>query len=297
MTFDFARFASENRVATFSGRGESYHVRPGWIGARCPYCGRNHLGFNVAKGYFRCWACGHVKLTETIALLANLDPSRARQMRDEYDQEFRLLPSKKTAARPRSVPAPLEMGRLGRRHLAYLEEERGIRHPRTLALEWDLHGTKGSSGDWSWRVVAPIKDAAGRTLAYVGRSVAGTKPKYRVTDDADCAADPKSFLYGIEKATGDSAVVVEGPGDVWKCGAGFVATLGVDWHREQAEQLRRYERLFVMYDPEPGAQKKARELARWLSMFRPTEVIGGLPSDPGALDEEKVAEIRKELGL
>jgi len=53
-----------------------------------------------------------------------------------------------------------------------------------------------------------------------------------------------------------------------------------------------------MFDPEIKAQKKAEELANWLSAIPgDTEIISGLQSDPGGLSQEEADEIMLELNL
>jgi hypothetical protein len=91
-------------------------------------------------------------------------------------------------------------------------------------------------------------------------------------------------------------VVVEGAADVWRLGPGAVATLGIDWKSPQAEELRLYPKRFIIYDPEPKAQAKAEELAKWLSSFKGhTEVVSGFKTDPGKFSDRLACKVMKEL--
>lgn len=293
--FQFERFASEYRIPTFAGRGDKFHVRDGWIGAKCPQCGSQHLGFNTDRGYFSCWMCGILRIVDVIQWLTNASKDKAWEIRWKFDSEQRRVRIA-TGARPRSLQAPPGLEVLSDRHLRYLRTQRGLERPRAVAREWDLMGTGHLSGKWSWRVVGPIRNDKGGIVAYVGRSIMKLKAKYQMTDRSKCLEDPNGLLYGIHKAKGDSVIIVEGPGDVWKLGPGAVATLGKNWRRLQANRLRQFKRRFVMYDPDPEAQQKAQELAEWLSMYPgETEVVDGLPSDPGSLSEKMVRKIRREL--
>lgn len=300
MTFDFNRFATEHRVSTYGqGRGMKHHVRPGWVGLKCPVCGSEHLGFNLARGYFSCWRCGHLRIVDVIQWLTNVSTEKARQIRWEFDNEKqnRTIITRKVGDRPREAPEPMELESLSQAHIEYLRDVRGLDW-KEITDEWDLKGTRHLSGEWSWRVVAPIYDDTGsRTLAYVGRAIGeDVKPKYKMTDRDDCAIDPENLIYGLHKTRGKSVIVLEGPGDVWNIGPGSVASLGIDWSRGQANQLRHYDRRFIMFDPDPKAQYKAQKLAEWLSMFPgDTERIDGLPSDPGSLSDKLVREIRAEF--
>jgi hypothetical protein len=183
-------------------------------------------------------------------------------------------------------------------HRKYLRK----RHydPNELERKWGLQGTAHLSKDWNWRVVAPIKDAEGRVVAYTGRTLSKKlKPKWKTTSDEDMGCDPKKLIYGIDKVDTDRGVlIVEGPGDVWRMGYGAVALLGIDWKVDQACVLRSIKRRFIMFDPSPVAQKRAEELAYWLSPFPgETEIIYDLKSDPGALPQKEADNIMRTLGL
>jgi hypothetical protein len=91
-------------------------------------------------------------------------------------------------------------------------------------------------------------------------------------------------------------VFVEGATDVWRLGVGAVAVLGIDWKKEQVAILKNFSRRFVMFDPEPLAQKRAEKLAESLSLYGgETEVITGLKCDPGDLPQDEADQIMKEL--
>jgi DNA primase len=171
--------------------------------------------------------------------------------------------------------------------------------PKALEEEWGLLGTQHLSSRWNWRIVIPVQDARGRVVAYQGRTIReGVEPKYRMTDHADIPADPRSLIYGINKTREDGVIIVEGVTGVWRLGPGAVATFGIDWKREQANQLRHFERRFIIYDPEPKAQERALGLARWLGIFPgTTEVVEGFQTDPGDFTPELARKIRRRLGF
>jgi len=183
-----------------------------------------------------------------------------------------------------------------RQHRRYLRG-RGFK-PSQLANDWGLLGTGHMSGIWNWRVIVPIHNEAGAVVAYQGRAITSTaEPKYRMTPDDDALEDPKSILYGVHLAE-RSVIVVEGVTGVWRIGPGAVATLGIDWSREQADRLRQFERRFILFDPEPQAQQRAEELANWVSYFPgETELISGFDTDPGEYTTEQVTNIRQDLGV
>jgi len=198
--------------------------------------------------------------------------------------------------RRRTLWTPPGMGDLGKQHRQYLRHRRF--DPDKLKEEWDLTATAHLSGPgWNWRVCFPICSQDGLQVAYAGRSISDkTKPKYKLPKDNQILTHPRSLLYGIHKAGGDSVVVVEGPTDVWRMGPGAVALLGVKWTVEQMNLLRAFPRRFIMLDPDQAGQRRAEEIAEWLGMFSgETELISDLPSDPGELDQGEANQIMKEL--
>lgn len=203
--------------------------------------------------------------------------------------------------RPNEVCWPAGVLSLGdpqsRSHARYLRR-RGF-DVGVLSSLWDVRATTLYSGQWNWRVVYPIRSGGGDAVAFQGRAIIDdVTPKYRMTEEKDCVEDPRGFLYGIDQAWGDSVLIVEGVTGVWKLGPGCVATFGIDWKRQQVNKLRRFKKRFVMFDPEDLAQRKAQELANALSLFDgETEVLYGMPHDPGDLLPSEVEEIRKAVGL
>lgn len=298
MAFNFNKFAADHHIPILSGG--HHHCKEGWLQTHCMCCSSGqegwHLGFNLLMGYFNCWRCGRIRIVDAIKAWCHISTDKAWAIRWEYDDKEHRRTRKAPRVRGGEVPKPLDMEPLSPKHLSYLRNQRGILRPKALAKEWELKGTSQASGKWSWRVVSPIYNEEHKLVAYVGRSIIQADPKYRMTEDKDCGDDPDGLLYGIHQVEGDSIIVVEGPGDVWKIGPGAVATFGIDWRKQQANKLRRFRHRSIMFDPEPLAQKRAHLLAEYLSMFPgETEVVDGLPSDPGSLDYETVRKIRREL--
>lgn len=293
--FNFIRFAQELRIPyTTAGH---HHCHDGWVQTHCPQCsdGRHgfHLGFSLDRGNANCWRCGPIRIVDAVRGLARVSPDRAWELVRKYG-DGRKGGKRAPVARKRAVECPPELGDLLPQHLRYLER-RGL--DLSIVKEWGLRGTAHMSGRWSWRVVSPICNQSAEVVAYVGRAIhREAKPPYRMTEDEKCAEDPRGFVYGIQKVPGKTVIVVEGPADAWNMGPPACATLGMDWKPEQANRLRQFQNRFIMFDPEPKAQRRALELAQWLSQFSGnTEVISGLPSDPGSLSHQRVRRIRRTL--
>lgn len=299
--FNFIQFAADHHIP-IAREGEHHHAHRGWVQTHCPFCaggrGGFHLGFKLSEGYFNCWRCGYHRISDAIRVWCRLPDEKAKEVRWKYDdgRHSNSGNDAPTSARRPKVPKPLGLDAVSHKHLKYLREERGFKHPQEIVEEWDLKGTTNSTRGWSWRLVAPVHNEIGDIVAYVGRSIFDVKPKWRMTENDHCAEPPEDLVYGIHKAKGDAVIIVEGPGDVWKMGPGTVATLSIDWREHQAHKLRQYKKRFIMFDPDEQAQKRAMQLAEWLSYFPgETEVIYGLDKEPGDMQEKEARKLHAEL--
>jgi len=296
---DIVRLCTERHIP-FLTSGH-HHCRPGWVQLHCPNCtgGKSgyHLGFSLELGYFNCWRCGKIKITEAVAgLLHILRPGDVVEVLRQY-QRHGPGPVARASHRPASLAPPPELAPLSRAHRAYLRG-RGL-SPSHLVRLWGLRGTTFLSGAWNWRVVYPICDMSGRTVAWQGRAIhTGVEPRYKTTDTNLILIDPRAMIYGIHCIPSDAVVIVEGAVDVWRLGPGAVASLGIGWKHQQIEQLRAFNRRYVMFDPEPAAQRRACEVAAHLGQFRgTTEIIDGLSSDPGDMAQAEADRIMAALGI
>ena len=295
---DIVKFLQAHRIPT--APAGSPHCGPGWVNMDCPACGDRqqwHLGFALESGAFHCWRCGGKSFRGTIGrLLRTTDQDTISREIAKY-QTPGTRRAKAPVERAACLAPPPGAGPMDAQHRAYLRH-RGF-DPAALAREYGLLGTRHLSGPWNWRVIIPVRNAAGQTVAYQGRSVmTAAEPKYRMTPDGQCLEDPKGFLYGEDKVTGETVLVMEGATGVWRFGGGAVATFGIQWHPEQAAKLRRYKRRFILFDPEEVAQAQAMKLAEWLGVFPgETEVLSGFQCQPGEFPAALVAAIRKNIGM
>ena len=295
---DIRRFCSEFRIP-FIESGH-HHCHQGWVQLHCPFCTNGnhgwHLGFSLSRGNWNCWRCGSHRLWDTVGKLLR-DPPKDRLARvlAQFDTRPQVSPAK-SISRKAELPPPPGLGPLGKPHRKYLRS-RGL-DPDALAETWGLQATSHLSGEWNWRVIAPIRDQDGQTVCYTGRALhPDTRPKYKDTDAEDILVEPRSLLYGIDQAE-DSVLIVEGPADAWRMGPGAVAVLGIDWKTEQALQLKDFPRRFVMFDPGAESQAQAQKLADWLALFDgDTEIIEGLASDPGGLPQDEADGIMANLRI
>lgn len=137
---------------------------------------------------------------------------------------------------------------------------------------------KGSYYDrFRGRVIFPIADLTGRTIAFGGRVLDNDQPKY--LNSPETAIYRKgSTLYGLHMAKNEmvrtgTAVVVEGYMDALALAqAGIrnaVATLGTAFTAEHVELLKRFaERVVLVFDADAAGIKATQSASSYLSEFR-----------------------------
>jgi DNA primase len=190
---------------------------------------------------------------------------------------------------------PAGSGPLQSIHLNYLTR-RGFANPDQLAKQWGLRGT-GPIGEYKFRIIAPI-DYNGRMVSYQGRDVTGKSPlRYKACPKEKELMNHKHTLYGMDKATQESVIVVEGIVDVWKLGPGAVATYGTQFTWQQVTLLaRRWKRRYIAFDAD--AQGQAMKLANTLSTLSGEVHLVQWPArwkDPGDTPEIKAIEVKNRL--
>jgi len=280
-----------------------HHCHEGWVQVHCPFCTDGthgwHLGYALEHGTMNCWRCGSHHVTKFLAIILRHRTKTVRQVMAEYSTDY--LPTKKTKKpRRRKAKRPPRMEEIPPNsvHDKYLVK-RGFKYSREVIETWDLWATRGLSGDWSWRIVAPIFDRSVTVVAYTGRALhKHTRPKWKTSRNEEMSVNPNALIYGIHQVHDDRVLIVEGVSDVWRMGEGAVGLLGIDWKIEQAAILKGFSHRFIMFDPETQAQRRAKELADWLAPFPgETEIISDLKSDPGDLSQDEADNIMKELGF
>lgn len=295
---DFERLGREAGFPTLpSGH---HHCSKDHIQTHCPFCAAGisgwHLGYNTVTGGFSCWRCGSLRRWDVFAALLHVRPAQVMGRIRPYILASPLR-SRREHRSAGSLIQPPGLGTLHHAHKQYLRG-RGF-DPVQLARDWQVQGTRWRSGEWNWRVVYPVFAASGKIVAYQGRAIADDAiPRYKMSDEDEIACDPRTLLYGIHCVPGDSVVIVEGAFDVWRIGPGAIATFGIAWKQEQATQLRRFRRRYVLFDPELEAQLQAERLARYLSQFEgQTEIISGLETDPGGMSGKQARHLVQLLRL
>ncbi len=141
------------------------------------------------------------------------------------------------------------------------------------------------------RVMFPIIDPSGNVIAFGGRVMDDSKPKYKNTMDTPVFKKSRNlFALNFAKDTGrDSLILCEGYMDVIALhAAGFtnaIATLGTAITAEQARILSRYtKKVVISYDADEAGQKAA---ARAMKLLTEVGLDVGVIKVPGAKDPDE----------
>jgi len=274
----------------------SKNVASGWIGINCPFCPASdpdpsdHGAFSKDGQIFSCWRCGKHNPIEALKRLTKVKNISAIIKNYPASKLARRILPEEPKIKKICVLKP-EFKPLNKRHKHYLIIRKF--DPDKLVSEWGLLGT-GPIGSYSHRIIAPIY-RQGELISYQGRDYTGmTRLRYKTCSKQDEAYPHKNTLYGIDKVKGETVIVVEGIFDVWRLGPGAVATFGIGFTKGQIRELIRFNRIFIVFDPEPQAQERAEALGNELSVIgKQVEIIKLKDKDPAELNETEINNLKR----
>lgn len=265
------------------------HGRPGWVQVDCPWCspnsGKYHMGISLTTGAAAGWCCGR---KNTATVLAAICGRSYREVRERLDgAQMEAAPTRKTGV----LALPAGRGALGPGHNAYLAK-RGY-DPASVARVWGAEGIANAAA-LRWRIFIPIHHH-GEIVSWTTRAIKPTEKQRYISAGLEQEAIPhKDILYGADYAR-HAIIIHEGPLDVWATGPGAVATCGTAYTGSQLHAMSKYSVRAVCFDNEPGAQRRARELANALSVYPGTthNVTLETGKDSGEADIGEIKELRK----
>ncbi len=274
-----------------------------WINFECPVCHHSGTrgkkgGINLTDGHFNCWSCGPSSSTEKVlSLLLKVSYSEIKNILQNYSlhtQVVRQINKKKVNAKSIQLPG----GPLEDIHKKYLAK-RGF-DPEELVSLYHIQGT-GITGYWRYRIIIPI--VYNKTvISFQGRSIFSKRKceeygilRYLTESVENSLIDPKSICYNMDNAKGESVILTEGPFDVFRLGPkDVVATLGTSISDQQINLLaKRYKKVFIVFDPEIEAQKRALQYGERLNMLGidieilDTEFLSD-PGDSSILEKKQI---------
>lgn len=272
----------------------------GWINLPCPICyrgdGKFGLGWNGSG--FHCFRCGKLDRLDVLKLLLNTGTAETLQTLSRYQGDIipastRFNASSGVLDGVTRVKLPYGTSELKERHRQYLTSRNF--DPDKLTSEWELKGT-GPIGPFAHRIIIPVIQN-GKPVSFQGRDITGkAKSKYKSCPDSESVIPIKSCLYGLDKVTGDSVIVTEGPTKVWRLCSGSVCTFGAAATSSQVKMLKRFRRVFILFDEDEAGAEGADRLARELVVLGTfcTIVTAGI-RDVGELSNADAKALKREL--
>jgi DNA primase len=279
------------------------HSRPGWVNTECPYpnCRGNpgfHLGWNEQEEYFFCWRCGWHPPAKTISLLLNVSESNAMDLMKQYGVNRTFVKAKQKDKKEFKPPSLMED--LTTAHRNYLNR----RHFDSHKLE-KLYNIKGTGPvslldkiNYRHRIIIPYY-WNGQIVSFDSRDITGrANNKYMACPEDREIIPRKSIIYGLQEYWEDVGICVEGPTDVWRLGKHAFAVSGIQYTYAQVKLISQiFKRVWVVFDPEPQAQRQANKLVAELR-FRGVEannIILDAGKDPGSLTQKEADNLVSKL--
>ena len=283
---------------------------------RCPIHkgeGQNTFHVSLAKNAFQCFSCqarGNV-----LDFVAAMEQCSVRDAGLKFQEWFGI--EKPESAQPTAKKPvedkPAEAARVGESALVnkplsfqlkgidpahpYLAE-RGISKETAETFGVGFFSGKGSM---SGRIVIPIHNDRGELVAYAGRSIDGSEPRYKLPAGFHKSAELYNLHRVLEQSSAQGpVVVVEGFFDCMKVSvAGFpcVALMGSSLSDvQEALVAAKFERVIVMLDAdEPGQQAAAECLTRLSRLMWVRAALLPEGKQPDQLSSEELQEVLASL--
>lgn len=271
------------------------NVSKGYIGIQCPFCTdhSNHLGIKLDGSRIYCWKCGGKSLISLIQTLSDCSYREAKLLSES------LIFDEIHEQEERKIITDIELmtdffSPLSEPYRKYLELRKF--DPDEIEKKYLLHYAKIYSR-YRYRLIIPII-MSHRIIAFTARDITG-KSKIRYNACMNPLLPRSSWVYNLDRVK-NVMVIVEGPVDVWRIGDGSVAMMGTGFSNGQIEIIarRKPSRVFIIFDADDEAQKRAMNLSCRLSAILPSvEIIDIGHGDPGDMTEDDVRMLRRELRI
>jgi DNA primase len=260
--------------------------------------GREAFHANLSKNVFHCFACGAGGTV--LDFVAAMERCSLREAALKITHQTNvahsevLMPFHSQRVTKKSKPlSPLGFTLRGVNSEHGYLTRRGI--PTATAEQFEI-GFYAGPGILSGRLVIPIHDEGGELVAYCGRTVDGSQPRYRFP--SGFAKSEVVFNLHRAAATGQQAVVVvEGFFDclqLHQAGVpAVVALMGAALYQGQQQALLRHFRSFIlMLDGDPAGRRATATITAQLRSHAVVRVIH-LPEQvqPDQLTREAIREI------
>lgn len=262
---------------------------------RCPIHqgeGREAFHVNLTRNIFHCFSCGAGgSVLDFVAAMEGCTLREAAlKLQGLTDRPPMPDSAQQLVTRKRRVPQPLGFVLRGVNSTHPYLAARGIDQP--TARQFGIGFYRGP-GLFSGRLVIPIHNPRGELVAYCGRALNGTEPRYRFP-----AGFPKSeILFNLHRAAAaakPAVVVVEGFFDCLKVHqAGIpsvVALMGAALYESQERALlERFRRVILMLDGDAAGWRATTEITARLRPHCAVQVIHlAAQAQPDQLSEDAI---------
>jgi len=281
----------------------------GELRGRCPIHkgdGQSAFHVNLTKNVFNCFSCqarGNV-----LDFVAAMEQCSVRDAALKLKQWYSTADGA-PATPPKAKPAT-DSGGVGDKAVAankplsfqlkgidpnhpYLSE-RGISKDTAETFGIGFFSGKGSMNG---RVVIPIHNERGELVAYAGRAIDGSEPRYKLPAGFHKSAE----VFNLHRVTAQEVILVEGFFDcmkVWQSLNPFVVALMGSSMSEQQEHIitARFKRVTILLDGDEAGRKAAEIIASRLIHRLHVRIID-LPDgkQPDEFPAEELAQILDSL--
>lgn len=281
------------------------HSRPGWIQIHCPFCVGSqdfHLGYNLRSNFWNCFRCGFKRRNVVISELTGAKNwpeilSILQKYFDHPNNEIHLQKEQKKIKYQNFLTLPSNTGNhLTKQHHNYIMSRNFI--PREIIRDWGISSCISGS-KYKGRLLIPIV-FEGRIVSFQTRDTTSkSELRYLSCDRENEVVHHKNILYGIDEIKHREGILVEGVFDAWRIGIGTaVCSFGIKLTNEQIELIQeRFDRLYILFDSEPEAQRQAKRISRLLRGLGVISYQIDLETgdDPGAMTNTQLVNFRKEM--
>lgn len=240
--------------------------------------GRDAFHANLTRNVFHCFSCGAGG--SVLDFVAAMEKCSLREAALRLAPETAAPPvtaapaARQLVTRKSTTPAPLGFALRGVDSSHPYLASRGIQ--KATAEHFGI-GLYRGSGIFSGRLVIPIHNERGELIAYCGRAVDASQPRYRFPS----GFAKSEVLFNLHRAVASghrSVVVVEGFFDglkVHQAGVpAVVALMGAALYEpQQRALLQHFAHVILMLDGDPAGRRASARLIHRLRTHVPVDVI------------------------
>jgi len=300
-SFDVVSYFKNNDVEFHSSGAKN--VSSGWIGVNCPFCYDHswHCGVNLKSNFFTCFICKEKgPINKLIRQIKGFSYAEINSIIEKYQKTFvsdaqSTLTKKRNKSKynPSNILPKEASSEFPPLHLNYLRSRNF--EPNKIIREFNISACN-NIGKYKFRIIIPIIERK-EIINFTARDVTNKSAfKYKHCPNDRALLPTGECVYGIDNIIGDSALLVEGPFDVWRVGKGALCFFGKFISRQQSIKIMNagVKNLFVMLDSdaENDFDKACENI--FLGFERIEKIILS-DGDPADLKDSDVRSLRSEI--